>query len=98
MISWKRDFREGDYICRISHQGNSKWKIISKLRSRCSTFLGEPWIIESVKIRDDNIIKKFEPLDMIYHLNCASNLYVATSNQIFIHTVQKRSYYLSLCT
>lgn len=97
MISRKRGFREGDYICRVFYQGNSKWKIISRLRSRCSTFLEEPWIIESVKIRN-NIIKGFEPMDMIYQHNWENNLYRATSNQILILVLQKRSYYLGLRT
>lgn len=97
MISRKRDFREGDYICRIFYQGKSKWKTISRLSGRCTFLPGEPWYIESVRMEGD-IIKRFEPGDMVYHLSCADNLYVAASNQIFVHTLQKMLYYLGLRT
>ena len=90
----KKGFRKGDYICRVSYQGKSKWKIISRLRGR-STFLEEePWTIDSVEIRGD-IIKRFEPWDLIYHLDCTNNMYMATSNQIFAYTLQKGLYYLN---
>jgi hypothetical protein len=93
MIIWKRGLREGDYICRVFYQGKSKWKIISRLRSRCTFLEEKPWNIESVRIGSD-IIKRFEPWDITYYPDRANNVYVATSNQIFVHALQRRLYYL----
>ena len=45
----------------------------------------------------ENGISRFEPWDLVYHLDCtANNAYVATSNQIFVYTytLQRRLYYL----
>lgn len=97
MIFRKRGFRKGDYICRIFYDGNSKWKTISRLRGRNTVLPGQPWYLESVKMEGD-IVKRFEPRDIIYHLSCADDVYVATSNQIFALVLQKRLYYLGLRT